>query len=102
MQNAKNGKDEMKVLRECDNCSIEMPIVNELADALANRIEGGVFTDVDAEGNEDAICIFCEDMASGSDNVVAYILKWGVDEFDKRFGWQHAGNVPEEYRKSVK
>jgi len=97
----KNGRKEMKVLKECDSCQIEMPVIDELADALANRIEGGVFTDVDAEGNEDVMCVFCEDVYSGTDNVVAYVKKFGYAEFDERFGWRHRGNVPVELREEV-
>jgi thiol-disulfide isomerase/thioredoxin len=79
----KNGRKKMNEYKECDQCLIEMPVVDELEKALENGIEGGVFTDVDAEGNEDVICIFCEDWASGTDNIFAYVKKWGVEEFDK-------------------
>lgn len=89
----------MSILKkECDQCQIEMPLVNDLEKAQENGIEGGVFTFVDAFDNEDAMCIFCEDWVSGTDNIAAYVEKWGVEEFDKRFGWRHAGNVPACYR----
>jgi len=95
----KNGRKEMSRVPkvECDQCQIEMPLVTE----GCGGIEGGVFVFEDSEGNEDAMCVFCEDVYCGTEYVEKYVREFGYAEFDERFGWRHRGNVPVELREEV-
>lgn len=89
--------NEIKLV-ECDTCQIEMPHLNAPWSAGYGGVEGGVFTFEDEEGNEDAMCVFCEDVYCGTGHVEKYVRKYGYAEFNERFGWRHRGNVPVELR----